>query len=437
MIKHFYSAALILASVLPGVSQSSINIANNTTDVVHLRTDCTGIANCATTMHELLDWTWDTRQPSASNPLLVDIGPGEFLIHQQYILPNSNILNTPRSLCKDNGFVTFRGAGRDTTVIGGVGKSVGLSFDVGTRYPSTMSIANCENLTFEDMTIRSGLAIDGIEETAGNGILWTGGGSSVWTNVGVEAAGYGWIDVCDASGDVGEHKWFASSIKSGPGGYYNVGYASMCGDNSFYGGEIIAKKDGILPTSGTLLGAAAVSNNGNIAIYGALVRAINPADGAAQFGTYSSSSVFSAHGGLLSKDGGTIHMHGGIVSVRSESNLNSSVYGLVVDGTGTIHTPDTAFGLKASGTGQVTRIVDISTNAKSPFQWPPSATPPAINSLTGSDTFIETDCAADGNCDSGTNTHPHLMIHDQSCNNGNDPWFNSTLGACRGVNPNP
>ena len=82
------SASLILT----GSAHFAQAAADPNADVVYLRKDCsmpvtdvdvlgypgTGVLrNCFTDSKELTDWIGITRNPSASSPLLVDIGPGE------------------------------------------------------------------------------------------------------------------------------------------------------------------------------------------------------------------------------------------------------------------------------------------------------------------------------------------------------------------------
>jgi hypothetical protein len=61
-------------------------------DVVYVRQDCTGIKNCFTSMTDLAGtvdglpmypstytqdaWLWSVRQPTPSDPILVEVGPG-------------------------------------------------------------------------------------------------------------------------------------------------------------------------------------------------------------------------------------------------------------------------------------------------------------------------------------------------------------------------
>jgi hypothetical protein len=437
MCKMFkrYLIGVFLSSfilILPSISHAVINLpvtgtAVNAVEVAYLRKDCSSQVNCATTFQEMLDWTWNTRSPIESNPLLIDIGTGVFELKSTL---DGNDL--PLQFCKNNGFVTLRGSGRDNTVISGGGASYGLAFDIGTKYRAVLGVTDCTNLSFQDLTIRAtGESLAGVN--VHHGIVWRGAGISTWTNVAVEASMYGWVDTCTAANTQGKHFWFSSKISSS-GAYYNIAYASTCGINTFYGGELIVFKAPNITTSGTLVGVIAQGSLGNIDIYGSLVRAVNSADSSATYGGFiPNSSIFSGHGGMLAKNQGSIHMHGGIVSVKSDTLANSSLFGVAVEGGGQIHTPDTAFGLKPSGTGSATRVINNGGSLNSPFQWPSSINPPAINTETGADTFVETDCDNAGDCSGNSLNpmHPHMMIYDASCNAGANPWFDIATNACR------
>ena len=92
--------------------------------------------------------------------------------------------------------------------------------------------------------------------------------------------------------------------------------------------------------------------------------------------------------------GGSVHMHGGIVSVRADNmSVNQDVYGINSKGPGgpsLIHTPGTAFTLIPGGSGNASRIQQGNTivESQSPFQWPPRDDPPVISSVSGADNFI-------------------------------------------------
>ena len=251
------------------------------------------------------------------------------------------------------------------------------------------------------------------------------------------AAYYPWVDVC-ATGNsaIGTHTWFGSTFISHGQGVLNVGYKSNCGISEIHGSNIFVTKTILGNTNWSMIGVEAGAK-GEIALYGSSVRVIVPA-------TASAGIVFSnqnisippvyGQGGLLALDGGIIHMHGGIVSVRHERNdVTSSVFGARTIGVGSmVHTPDTAYGMKASGSGVVARVMMSGGEVSAPYQWPQSTNPPNIISVTGADIFIETDCSMTGACDNvpSTQQEPHIMIYNSYCTLGK-PWFDSTMKQCR------
>ena len=390
-------------------------------DIVNLRDNCTNVTNCSDTVEELLDWVWGTRAPSITNPLLVDIGPGIFLVQRA----DKNYIN----FCKDGGNVTFKGSGVDITILTGVGGPplvTGLPSYVLTD--AIVKIKDCDNLTFQDLSIQTRAE----PVTIGGGIIgvgWVGGGKSVWNNVRIKSDYWSWIDICSASGATGEHKWFGSSLESGGGGAVNSVYRSDCANNILHGSELFTfrRSSGDNSLLSTFVAVEANGSNTKIQLYGSSVRALYPDNASAI--PYVTSQIT----GLKANDGGVIHMHGGIISVRSEHPSKFfDVVGAQTSNAGFIHTPETAYGLKAGGTGVVKRLVNDNGTINSPFQWPTSDTPPVIQSINGYDTFTETDCDSSGDCSGNSRKalHPHTMIYDDTCNT-NGPWFDSTINACR------
>ena len=83
-LSKLFGALLLL--VIPMVSWGFENLpdSGNMPDVVNVRTNCfpgdpkLEVKNCADNMTDMLDWVWGTRNPSATSPLLIEIGPGHF-----------------------------------------------------------------------------------------------------------------------------------------------------------------------------------------------------------------------------------------------------------------------------------------------------------------------------------------------------------------------
>lgn len=419
-----FARASISATVNLPIDVSQVNVALNCTANIPNciePTAPTSNPNAAPDLGDFLTWIWTTRKPTATDPLVVNFGPGEFT------LPDW------RNFCEGagNGYASFRGTGTESTVLTGGG--IGMSTLGAT---AVIGVDGCTSLAFQDLAIRAS------SWTGGNvlrGVTWVGPGSSNWINVLLQSTDYGWYDNgkthagCDTS-EIGTHYWFSSKIETKSSAAYSVPYASQCGETWFYGGEIHAINDGTPLAVGAV---AANASSGEIRIFGSAIR-VTSANGAGQL-----PNPLFGYGGLFAANGGKIHMHGGIVSVDASGvNIEQDVYGVRThfkDGVpeGFIHTPDTAFALKAGGTGAIKRI--IGTGAQSPFTWPPGTEPPKAQSgshlvsLNGSDMYIETDCDSTGNCETAAveTQRPHIMIYTDSCNGSGGPWFDSTINACK------
>jgi len=414
MKKILFSCLILFSSI----TNASINISDNNTDVVNLRDNCAGVINCATTFEELLNWVWGTRQPSVNNPLLIDIGPGTFILQKS----DGGYLK----LCDGGSDVTFKGSGVDRTIISGSGGTLNLIPFVITD--AVIKVKDCNNLTFQDMSIKTkpnDVALGGIL-----GVGWIGGGNSVWNNVHIESDYWAWVDLCSATGIPGKHKWFGSSLESLGGGAVNSVYRSDCALNLIHGSEFLTVRR---PNDNDLLeffvAVEANTQNAQIQLYGTSVRAIYPSNGSGST-SYKTTSIT----GLKANDGGVIHMHGGIISVRSEHpGTFFNAIGAEVNNGGIIHTLETAYGMKASGAGIIKRLVNNNGSISSPFQWSSSNTPPLIESINGYDTFIEIDCDAAGDCSGNApadSQHPHMMIYDNKCSL-NGSWFDMVTNDCR------
>lgn len=398
-------AGCLLAT--PAFAYNNLPLSGDMPDVVHLSVDCaatnSNLKNCASDVAELFTWVWATRQPSASDPLAIVAGAGTFNTSGA-----GNVICDGTSISR--GHVSIKGAGKDSTVFTRTG--------VG----AVMSVTNCSRMTFQDFTIDGG----------GNntGIGWYEGGDSVWTNVDVINAGiYAWIDDCPATGAKSLHYWYASKLISiGKGQGYQYTYRSRCGETWFYGGEVVALDDNGENSGSTLVAVYADGGKGDVRLFGSSVRSIRTANSSASYTVINGVLLQS---GLLASNGGMIHMHGGIVNASAlNPNNNQSVVGASISTSGMIHTPETAFNVVASGSGVAVRLSGV--RASSPFQWPAGNNPPTIVSQNGSDTFVETDCLAGGDCDAGTGTETHFMIYNDSCT-VSGPWFDSSRGKCRGA----
>jgi hypothetical protein len=105
--------------------------------LVYLRSSCTvngaGVDNCFTDLNTLNSWIWNTRLPSASQPLEVEIRAGTF---------------AGQFSCNNSGYVTLSGAGRDQTTI------TNASFPIATT--------GCTGLVFRQFTVENTATLLGV-----------------------------------------------------------------------------------------------------------------------------------------------------------------------------------------------------------------------------------------------------------------------------------
>lgn len=395
-IKLFLSLLAVIPTIT--VSTPAAAVPDPGANRIHFQISCDPTDNsCFTDANAMLDWIWDVRQPSQAAPLEVDIGAGVFEL--PFRRPWCDGPSAPTGP-GNTGYVSFSGAGRNATT---------LTWSAG-RNPSFVIQANqCTNLTFKNLTIDGWNGASGVE--------WHGDGQSIWSDVDIlRGFPYGWFDTG------GLHYWFGSRVEMAGSGY-KFAYRANGGETWFYGGDIVAT------SSDPSLVVAVWAVGGEVHIFGSSVRSITTSSN----DTVNDGCSLSGIAPLVATNGGSIHMHGGIAASISKGTGNVSVCGAAANLDGFIHTPDTAFRLEPSGTGIATRTSAASGGkVESPYQWPSSNTPPAIVSISGQDTFVESDCDNSGDCSgAGTNLHPHLMIYDKSCNGGTDPWFDVVTGACR------
>lgn len=376
--------------------------------IVTLRTNCNGANDCFTSSTTLASWISNTRQPTSTTPLLVDIGPGDFRTTGSFALSCNGSF----------GHTTFRGSGQDRTVIGQSGGFVAWA---------GAYLVDCPALTFQDLTISGRLW----------GVLWKNGGHSTWTNTVVVGEGFGWYDVCDDVEDAdpqSEHYFFSSRIES-KGTYAStsssIGFISFCGESWLWGSDVVAHTGG----SG-VDETVAVDLNGSsdVRIFGSSVRAVGHADMEA------GSTVWGVRLGVTTANesppgNGRFRMSGGLISADASNGGDVDAVALHVGGDGFASTPATGFAVEAGSSGTATRVSADSApgpdvGAHSPFHWEPGTAPPAIVSETGADLFVETDCQGAGQACSG-GSQAHLMVYDASCTGSGGPWRDMVGGACR------
>lgn len=393
---------LFTAMMLAGPSAAAVD---PDAEIVELRLDCGTRDDCFETTAALVSWIGATRVPTAAAPLLVRAGPGEF--------GAINCDATPFS------HVSFIGAGRETT------RFVGPFFGVAGK--------NCSALEFIDLAVEGNVY----------SVVWTKGGSSQWTDVDMIGS---WYDFsCGNPGDtepVGVHYFYGSRVTASS---LQSAVFSQCGDNWFYGSEVLYRPT---PSSVGSPVAITVGARGQVRMFGSAVRLstdLMPASDGDPTTINPYKAVFVGSGANGRTPGhGIFHMHGGIININASNLDEGDLTGIEVfrpaGGSAVGHTPDTAFSFLRPAAGSVTRVKGP---AASPFLWQAGPVPPTstgevseLISEQGQDLYVETDCQSDGTCDDAASpgTEAHLMVYDSSCLPG-DTWRNVVTGRCRNVLP--
>ncbi|MGD8842216.1 MAG: hypothetical protein PVJ83_01970 [Gammaproteobacteria bacterium] len=342
-------------------------------------------------MSTLQNWIFGTRQRSATNPLLVEIGPGRF--------------TTTQFTCSDSGYITLRGSGRQHTTIKSVGAYV-------------ISLVPQCNLDVSELTIEAADVTLGALNVASS--IGGPGGKTTWSDVDVISKTYGWTESgCSDS----THYWFGSTITTRTGFNIARGYSS-CSHTWFYGSEITS-----IATTSSGEAAALTIKGGEIHIYGGNLRAIAepgvvmpPADKGFTAGVVE---------GLVAVGAGSsaeVHIHGTGIDVISEQP--NDVAALIGWDDTLIHASESAYVMKTGAGGLKTRIRKYdNSDIRAPHQWHAASQPPGVVSVDGSDMAVETDCSSAGCQIAGTD--PHLLLYKSRCAGAGGPWFDVVTGACR------
>jgi len=385
-------------------------------EVFYLRSSCAGQPTPCYTSISSLNAAVTPR--TAANPLIVDIGPGDF--------PASGPLSLT---CNGtNGFVTYRGAGREHSRI--VAANGGV-------FQAAVLLNGCQRLGFQDLTVVG----------RRYGVIWFSNGTSTWTNVDVVMAtagdtSVGWTEEFCSAEDPGDHYWFSSRIRVTAKADSNAGYSAPCARSWFFGSEIdVIGDESLNARSNPNLAAVTVSGEGEVQAFGSLIRArsagattaaLNGLDAGVGLATIRIGKTFAG----ADAAGGMFHAHGTNLTANAATNpgRNATVLDVRV-GAAMAHTFETSFVATpgAGGTGQrILKAAGSTAMLQSPFQWEATTAPPVDASENGLDSYVETDCASTGNCNGG-GTQTHLMIYNPAhCGAGN-PWFNVVTGRCRNL----
>jgi hypothetical protein len=388
--------AIAVAAVLAVPAQPQ-TLGTPGTEVLFLVTDCTAAGHaggtCFESIDDLLDAIWGIGglHPDSSHPLIVDIGPGTF---------------AGSIACVDGGYVTFRGAGRDLThILATLGTAA--------------SGENCERLGFQDLDLEGGFW----------GATWSGSGSASWTDVDFLGGISGWQDFgCEddpTDPPSATHVFWNSRIQG-----RISGVISECASSKFFGSRIVARPvdDPVAPAG------VAVGYRAELRLFATDVRlALDDfGEGSAPAEVYG----VSVGGGFFFAAGyGEVEVHGGSVRVDASSEAGVDAVALSVDrdgvGDARARTLETDFAITPGAGGTPIRVTGDGT-IESAFLWAPGADVPiaGLDSKTGMDLYVETDCDATGDCSVTADPplNPHLMVYRTNCGS---KWFDSVTGACK------
>ncbi len=471
MRHHVLLLVPLLAPLLAPEARAACNPADTTASKYELRLDCSEAevpANCCTNFAELAGWLWTTRAPSIDDPVLVEIGEGDFPYGADVTCSSSFTINPPR--LQMNGYTTFQGAGRDRTILRRAPPQSTLGF-------FGFWSSGCEGLEFRDLTIESPqyatvfygggtsqegvdelVELFGIEETRVLGV------NTIWRNVNLISTGAdggngntsAWTEEQCISGSLPDkaiHYFFDSKLETTAGSNATNAftYRATCAETWFFGGEIVVKA-GPNTNDGANLVAVEISNQnqafpGDFRTFGTRIRA-DASEAGAQVQSLNGSvpGVDGPLGVLIGRDlggnnpGGTLHSHASVIEVDGGTDFTATAVA-VHEGADFVHMPQTTYELEAAP-GSAVRLQLLNTPptaspdiVQSPFLWGVGTKPPTsdteqhkLASLDGQDLFVETDCAPNNTCSGGSRAD--LMVLDQECLSG---WRNVISGACRKI----
>lgn len=354
-------------------------------ETVYLKKNCGTLANCTSSVGDLIAWLENTRRPSSGNPLVVNIGPGTFSDSPLVLSCNKN--NGFR------GYISFIGAGRDITILDA-------------QNPHVFGNANaCQKLNFT--ALRLGNSAPPETTSAYTVIAWNKGGSSTWTDVHIEGSAYAWYE--PSCGAVGSHYWHNSRLKV-TRSTYSVAtvYFANCDESWFFGSElsVMLSADDPYPDRAAVATAGKVTSysNGILHFYGSVLRAGSEGAGGRM-------------GGVVA-NGGEIHLHG--VGMDFISLAGNPAVALSASNGGHVHGAATAYAVHTTGTFTRAIIGTGGGSIDAPYFWGarPAALLERVYSIDGEDTAIDT-AAADG--------QPHSLVYRSSCVRR---WYDMTAGVC-------
>lgn len=328
---------LFLLSFVPTLAQAAVDPGAS---VVQLRQSCqvngSTLDNCFTDLTTLNSWIWNTRNPSpsATNPLLVKIGPGTF---------------DGQFTCTNAGDVSLKGSGVNVSII-----SNGME---------PINTQNCTNMAYSNLTVKNTENLFGVRED---------GGTSVWNNAEIDGLGYAWFDGTGDTCNVkqGSHYFYSSRVVANTIGNNATAWYDDCDKSWFFGSQIQA-----IGGSGAQV-RVIEANGGEVHVYGGNIEALTQGD-------VSPASMVA----VTSDNSGIVHLHGTGIDVISQGNNN--ITALSAGTGGLIHAVADGYFMNTNG-GTMTRVNNNGGIIMAPYHWPASSTPPAVISASGSDTAVVT-----------------------------------------------
>lgn len=401
-ISILLALGLAYVAVAPRTTAAQSAIDSDAT-VVELRVSCampggTTLDNCFETSADVTDWLWGTgpgtrnSEPNSLDQVTVRVGPGTF---DPFDCEGSGA----------RGFVSVQGAGRDVSRFVNPSSQTG-GLELASVCPGGITVQSCTGLSFQNLTAQG----------LGTGVIWTGDGTSRWEGVDMLAdnegapvcfsSAFGWYDF-NSVGSL--HFFWNTRFEARFSGVFTGMAFQGRGESWVYASDFLLRQQGAFgasTNSAVLSGAPS-----GVRIFGSTVRAKveNPSFAGMVTG--------------LKAQGGSIHMHGGIVNVDSSAAAAGSVAAIFTSfsGASSVHTPDTAFVVKAAQGATAYRILRIGGTVDSPFLWPASTSAPAILSQNGSDLFVKTN-------EGPNQDESHLFVYDGSCTANR--WRSVTTGNC-------
>lgn len=381
-----------VANLITRVTILETPIIENDTSAVYLKKNCGLSNNCFTTILDIQNWLDNRVAPT--NAVAINIDPGTY----------AGFFN-----CNAGYNLSINGSGRTATLING----------------TLFTSENC-NLNVQDIKISSFL-FPVYASAVGN--------ITTWTNVELAGEAYGWQEnTCEALTapeiERSKHYFFSSRIVTGTDNSSNNARAYVsCSENWFFGSEITAIGG---PNSKEVAGL--VLHNSETHVYGSVIRVISePGAFPEAAGPTSNDTTVKGIVAVSAAKFSDVHIHGTGIDVISHE-ANDTIALLVRDEISKMHVIESAFSLSTGSGGKTTRISNAnnSPHVHASYTWPSAVEPPSVVSISGYDSFIETDCNSSGVCVDviASEQQPHQMIYSHNCS-GSNPWFDTVTNACR------